>query len=81
VIKTPKKFERGSQPCGKCQSFRHYCCRPRLDGSMCTCQCPEACKARNVKATLDAERLAQGLLPVTVAQLNKAMERRGPYNV
>jgi hypothetical protein len=48
---------------------------------MCTCQCPEACKARNVKATLDAERLAQGLLPVTVAQLNKAMERRGPYNV
>ena len=79
--KTPKKYERGVRPCGNCSSFRHYSCRPKLDGTLCTCQCPAACKTRDAKAKLDAERLAQGLLPVTVTELNKAMDRRGPYNV
>jgi hypothetical protein len=78
--RTPRKYERGFRPCGKCQSFRHYGCRPKIDGSLCTCTCPKACETREVKATLDAERLAAGLLPVTTAELNKAMHRRGPYS-
>jgi hypothetical protein len=79
--KTPRKYERGASPCGKCQDFGHYCCRPTLDGTLCTCQCLKACKTRNLKQELDAERTSRGLALLTVPELNVIMHRRGPYNV
>jgi hypothetical protein len=79
--KTPKKYEPGENPCGKCQSHSHYACRPRLDGTLCSCQCPRACKTRDVKQSADVERLSRGLLPVTIDELNAMTNRRGPYSV
>lgn len=81
MIKTPKKYERGDNPCGKCQMHRHYCCRPRLDGSMCSCQCPASRETHSLKEKLDAERASRGLALVTVAELYVIMQRRGPYRV
>jgi hypothetical protein len=81
VKRTPRKYARGLNPCAKCQSFRHYCCRPLLAGTLCTCTCKKACKTRSLKDTLDAERQSQGLPLLTVPELNKLMNRRGPYNV
>ena len=36
------QHDKGSAPCGECNLNRHNCCRPRLDGTLCTCSCHKA---------------------------------------
>jgi hypothetical protein len=79
--KTPKKFRRGFKPCSKCEAGRHYCCRPLLAGTLCTCDCKKSISTRALKESLDAERVSQGLPQATIEELNEVMNRRGPYNV
>jgi hypothetical protein len=37
-----RQANKGIAPCGECNINRHNCCRPRLDGTLCTCSCPRA---------------------------------------
>jgi len=46
-----RRFARGKNPCGECGRGQHKSCRPRLDGTLCTCSCE---KARLVRS--DVER-------------------------
>lgn len=39
-------YYRGALPCGHCQMSRHAQCRPRLDGTLCSCNCERAEMAR-----------------------------------
>jgi len=37
--KESRRYTLGENPCGNCQSAAHDRCRPRLDGTLCTCTC------------------------------------------
>jgi hypothetical protein len=37
-----KKYEKGDTPCGYCNMGNHKKCRPRLDGALCSCKCPQS---------------------------------------
>lgn len=37
-----RKFASGENACGNCQKSRHTNCRPRLDGTLCSCSCKYA---------------------------------------
>ena len=39
-------YEQGKSPCGACQTYKHKGCRPRLDGSLCSCSCAKAAQNR-----------------------------------
>jgi hypothetical protein len=41
-----RQANKGIAPCGECNINRHNCCRPRLDGTLCTCSCARAEAAR-----------------------------------
>lgn len=40
-------YRRGTKPCGMCGAGRHGSCRPRLDGTLCTCSCERAASVRD----------------------------------
>jgi hypothetical protein len=40
--KESRRYSLGETPCGNCQSAAHERCRPRLDGTLCTCSCERA---------------------------------------
>jgi group I intron endonuclease len=40
------KYVRGNNPCYYCQSSNHASCRPKLDGSLCSCSCERAVEKR-----------------------------------
>jgi hypothetical protein len=49
----------GKMPCRRCSNYLHDKCRPRSDGTLCTCSCSRASMYRQdnyfgVKAALDA---------------------------
>lgn len=41
-----RKYQRGENPCGSCNLNQHKTCRPRLDGTLCSCSCERAAKIR-----------------------------------
>lgn len=41
-----RRYYRGTSPCGHCQAGAHESCRPRLDGTLCSCSCERAQVAR-----------------------------------
>lgn len=51
--KKPSKYKRGIRPCNYCNSSQHAACRPRLDGTLCTCNCPAA---RNIAEEVNLTR-------------------------
>jgi hypothetical protein len=71
-----RKHERGAAPCQYCQDGRHYACRPRLDGTLCSCSCFIATGTRVRKTVLDADRTADGQQPLTTEQLFEFSGRR-----
>lgn len=71
-----RKFDRGATPCAACQSARHYACRPRLDGGVCSCSCIKATGIRVRKQVLDADRAEDGHTPLTTEQLFRFSGRR-----
>ncbi len=48
-----RQHNKGAAPCGECNLNKHNCCRPRLDGTPCTCSCPRAEAIRRRVATDD----------------------------
>jgi hypothetical protein len=50
VFKPRKRYDKGKAPCGRCLVGRHECCRPRLDGSLCSCTC---IKAEMIRSEVD----------------------------
>jgi hypothetical protein len=61
-----RQANKGIAPCGECNLNRHNCCRPRMDGTLCTCSCARAEAMRQRAATdhaflkgyLEAQRLS-----------------------
>jgi hypothetical protein len=40
--KNVRQYFMGRTPCSNCQSSKHERCRPKLDGTLCTCTCSQA---------------------------------------
>lgn len=70
---TTLKYVQGPNACGNCQSNRHRHCRPRLDGTLCSCSCDNAETVRNLYD--DSCRIAESKgqqLPTIVEALSHA---------
>ena len=51
-----RQHNKGATPCGECNLNKHNCCRPRLDGTLCTCSCCRAAAIRR-RAVSDGDSL------------------------
>lgn len=46
VTMNTTRYDQGTNACGNCQHGRHTSCRPRLDGTLCSCSCDTASTMR-----------------------------------
>lgn len=53
-----KKYEKGELPCGACNLSKHHQCRLRMDGDLCSCNCP---RAADIRKQVEVETLAHQL--------------------
>lgn len=64
-----RRHTRGKHPCGKCQTGAHRDCRPRLDGTLCSCACERAKMAKGefIRKCEAAKRAGQPQPTVSIA--------------
>jgi hypothetical protein len=62
-----RRYSLGSSPCGNCQKYAHGGCRPRLDGTLCSCACERARIARDQYERKSAAATSAGEPQPTVA--------------
>lgn len=76
--KTPdkRKFQKGNRPCGRCTANHHADCKPRRDGTLCTCSCSLA-SAMRLEHALAVEEAAKGEEPMpSIKELTKLVYKR-----
>lgn len=73
---SPRLYFRGQFPCGHCNLGRHNQCRPRLDGTLCTCKCPRADLARGEYLRKSEAAAAAGLPEPSVAMALEILHPR-----
>ena len=66
-----RQHNKGAAPCGECNLNKHNCCRPRLDGTFCTCSCARAEAIR--RAATDDDFL-NGFLKIQMRYLLEARQ-------
>jgi hypothetical protein len=59
---------KGATPCGECNLNNHICCRPRLDGALCTCWCQKAEEARKAVAQMQEAALTSDNRVLSLAE-------------
>lgn len=72
------QYARGTNPCAHCSSSRHKECRPKLDNTLCSCECPKADRMRQAVADMQTNQTIEGAIPsveVCVIALAPKMRR------
>jgi hypothetical protein len=65
-----KKYELGDNPCGNCRVGGHHKkCRPRLDGTLCSCTCPTSKILRESYEEYLTICEAEGKIPSTLVEV------------
>jgi len=68
------KYSRGAAACNHCQLGRHKDCRPKLDNTLCTCNCPAA---ESYRLRLARMREENPTMPVETCIIEIAPKMRG----
>lgn len=55
-----RKYKTDETCCAYCQTWDHHKCRPKLNGTLCSCTCPVATEMREHHAYKTAQAIKEG---------------------
>jgi hypothetical protein len=71
-----KQYEPGDNPCGNCNLYHHKKCRPRLDGTLCSCTCPQSRKLFEAYEEYLTVCQAEGKVPSTLVEVLPVIHKK-----
>jgi len=73
-----QKFDHGHLPCYYCSVGHHDRCHVRLDGSLCTCSCPEA---EDTRLDIEALSIAYKTKNLPIPPIEELVKQLNPSKI